>query len=174
CLVAHDLGRADLAARRAEAEERGCFDPTAEHHWVAVRMAGESGAPGTATPAVLAEAAARDRSGTAADPTTLVLLSCARAAVELRAGRTDRARDELARAVDLARRTESTLALPEALARRITVTAREERAAACRGFEDFEECVGGTDLPRETTLKLLARAAVRAADGRAEDASAAA
>lgn len=172
-LVAHDLGRVDATELRADAERRGSLEPSAEHHWVAVRMAGESG-DGPVAPLTLLPEGVRPASHPVPPPAAQMLLSCARAVVQLRAGQPEEARTDLARAVELAGRSGATLALPEALARSIAATAGQDRSAACRTFEHFEECVGSTDLPRESTLKLLARAAVRAADGRAEDAASAA
>lgn len=167
-LVSHDLGRPDLAARFEAADRSGALaDPTFQ--WVAIRVATERND--------LAAAELADRVPTPAGAPAVVhqLRGCASAALAMEIGRPDRARRLLLDVLEIAHETGTTLLVPEAAARLVVLDANENLTSARNRFEQFEAAIGSdTWLPRENVLKLIARAAVRAADGRADDAAAAA
>ncbi len=164
-LVAHDLlGRREHAALHEEASQLGAFEPTGGYQWVAVRTAVERGdvaaavrADEGATPPGVSDAARQ-------------LRGVASASLAMAVGRPERAHVLLREVLDVARQSGSTLAVPEAWARLIVLDAGVDLHAAQQHFEDFEdfEASVGSDtwLPRENVLRLLARAAIRAADAR--------
>jgi len=90
-------------------------------------------------------------------------------------GQPERARGLLLDVLDVARATGSILVVPEAAARLVVLESHVDLASARRRFEQFDEAVGAdTWLPRENVLKLIARAAMRTADGRPDDGASAA
>jgi tetratricopeptide (TPR) repeat protein len=166
-LVAHDLGRRDLLDRMAGLGR--VLGAAPDQQWVLVRMATERGDLAAASKAD--QVPEPDRASVA----SRTLRRCASAALAMELGRAEEARELLLEALDFADRTGVTLAAPEAVARLIVLDARTDLPSARRRFEQFEEYVGAdTWYPRENVLKLLARAAMRAADGRPDDAAAAA
>jgi hypothetical protein len=168
-LVAHDLGRSEHAALTAEAEDGGVFGPEGQHGWVLVRTATERGdleAAQRADAVPLPEAT---------PPAVRQLRGCASAALAMELGRPAEARQRLLDVLELADETGATLMVPEAATRLVMIEAPDDLASARRRFELFEWAAGGESwLPRETVLRLLARAAVRAADRRPDDAASAA
>ena len=169
CLVAHDLARDDFAQLFAAADEQGVFADPMGFQWVAIRMATERG------DLTAAQAADQEPTPNGAEPVVRQLRGCASAALAMELGRPDQARTLLHEVLGIAAQTGSTLPVPEAVARLIVLDAHADPARARQLFEEFEATVGhDTWLPRENVLKLMARAALRAADGRAEDAAAAA
>ncbi|MEO7745416.1 MAG: hypothetical protein ABIV05_04235, partial [Actinomycetota bacterium] len=166
-LLAHDLGLPDFAERYVTAATLGVLDDPRSYQWVAIRVATERND--------LTAAQAADAEPTPADASPLVrtLRGCASAALAMEEGDATRARTLLLDVLDVADRTGVTLCVPEAVARLIVLEAQHDLASARQRFEHFEAIVGSdTWLPRENVLKLLARAAVRAADGRPDDAAA--
>jgi len=169
CLVAHDLGRREYPALHAAAAGEGVFDDPLGHQWVAIRVATERNDLAAATQAD------RVPTPTGASPVVRQLRGCASAALAMELGRPDQARTMLLEVLDVAQETGSTLLVPEAVARLIALDAYTDLASARRRFEHFDATVGShTWLPRENVLKLIARAAIRAADGRPDDAASAA
>ena len=169
CLVAHDLARGDFARLHAEASAQGVFEDPMGFQWVAIRVAAERG------DLTAAQAADQEPTPDSAEPVVRQLRGCASAALAMELGRPDQARTLLHEVLDIAAQTGSTLPVPEAVARLIVLDAHADPARARQLFEEFEATVGhDTWLPRENVFKLMARAALRAADGRAEDAAAAA
>ncbi len=169
CLVAHDLGRRELAQLHTAATQQGVFEDPMGYQWVAIRIATERGD--------LAAAQAADHEPTphSAEPVVRQLRGCASAALAMELGRPDQARSSLLEVLAIAEQTGSTLPVPEAVARLIVLDAHADPSHARKLFEQFEAAIGNdTWLPRENVFKLLARAALRAADGRADDAAAAA
>lgn len=167
CLVAHDLGRPEFPALHAAAADAGAFDAGSDHEWVHVRIATERGD--------LASAQHADASWPVpASPVLRQLGDLASALLAIRLGRVEPARAHLQAVLDLADKTGTTLGVPEAALRMAILEAATDPRSARERFELFEWAVGGGWLPRENVLRLLARAAIRAADGRADDAVAAA
>jgi hypothetical protein len=169
CLVAHDLGRPEFPAMYTAAAEKGVFDDPRGHQWVAIRIATERND--------LAAAAQADQVPTPGDapPVVRQLRACASAALAMELGRPQDARRLLHEVLEVAEATGSTLLAPEAQAQLIILDASTDLDGARGRFEEFEAHVGNdTWLPRENILKLLARAATRAADGRPDAAAAAA
>jgi hypothetical protein len=168
-LVAHDLGRPDFGELVAEAEQAGAVGADGDHAWLLVRSATERGDLDAA------EAADRLPAPAQAPPAAHQLRECASAALEMARGRREAAREKLLAVIDVADETGTTLMVPEAAARLVILEAPVDGASARRRFELFEWAAGGESwLPRETVLRLLARAAIRAADGRPDDAASAA
>ncbi|HKG51671.1 MAG TPA: BTAD domain-containing putative transcriptional regulator [Actinomycetales bacterium] len=168
-LIAHDLGRPDVDGLVAEAEAAGAFSPDGEHCWVLVRSATER------DDLDAAERADELPVPQDAGPVARQLRECASAALAMARGRRDEARRRLLSVIDVANETGTTLMVPEAAARLVILEAPDDGASARRRFELFEWAAGGESwLPRETVLRLLARAAIRAADGRPDDAASAA
>jgi hypothetical protein len=168
-LVAHDLGRADVPDLRAAAEAVGALAPEGDHAWVLVRTATER------DDLDAAERADRLPTPSEAPPVARQLRACASAALAMARGRREEAHQRLLDVIDLADQTGTTLLVPEAAARLVILEAPVDSASARRRFELFEWAAGGESwLPRETVLRLLARAAIRAADGRPDDAASAA
>lgn len=166
-LLAHDLGLPDFAERYVTAAALGVLDDPRSYQWVAIRVATERND--------LTAAQAADAVPTPADASPLVrtLRGCASAALAMEEGDAARARSLLLEVLDVADRTGVTLCVPEAVARLIVLEAQHDLGSARQRFEHFEAIVGSdTWLPRENVLKLLARAAVRAGDGRPDDAAA--
>ncbi|HKG51752.1 MAG TPA: BTAD domain-containing putative transcriptional regulator [Actinomycetales bacterium] len=163
-VVAHDLGHPSFAGLLEEVRSLGVL--AGEHAWLLVRTATERGN--------LAAAAQADRVPVpdGMPPVLRQLRSCASATLALAQGREDDARRLLLGVVDLARSTGATLLVPEAAARLVMLEAPHNLPLARRRFELFDWSVGSdTWLPRESVLRLLARAAVRSADGRPDDAA---
>jgi hypothetical protein len=168
-LVAHDLGRTEHTSLTREAEESGAFGPEHYHSWVLVRAATERGD--------LEEAQRADAVPLpeATPPAVRQLRDCASAALAMELGRLTEARQRLLDVLEVADRTGATLMVPEAATRLVMLEAPDDLSSARRRFELFEWAAGGESwLPRETVLRLLARAAVRAADRRPDDAASAA
>lgn len=169
CLVAHDLGRRAFGEVHTWATKRGVFDDPREYQWVAIRVAAERGDLAAATLAASAP------TPSTASPVVTSLRDCASAVLAMELGRSDEARALLTGVLDLARETGSTLMVPEAAARLVMIDAYTDPRSARNRFEQFDESVGEDAwFPREKVLKLLARAAVRGADGRPDDAASAA
>jgi hypothetical protein len=83
-----------------------------------------------------------------------------------RLGQTDTAAEVLQTLIDVAVDEECLLLVPEATARLIALEAATDLAAAKAHFELLDWAVAGeSGLPREGSLRLLARAAIRAAVG---------
>jgi hypothetical protein len=168
-LVAHDLGRPDHGALRRQAEDAGAFGPQGQHGWVLVRTATERG------DLEAAERADRALTPGESSPALRQLRLCASAALAMERGRLQEARALLQSVLDVADHTGCTLMVPEAATRLVLLEAPVDLNIARRRFELFEWAAGGESwLPRETVLRLLARAAVRGADGRPDDAASAA
>lgn len=169
CLVAHDMGSPDYEALRAEATAAGAFDDGADHLWMLVRIATERGQ--------LAEAEAAERSQTShpVAPVVRQLRDITSAALAMELGRPAQARERLIAVIDAADETGATLVVPEATARLVILEAPVDAASARERFELFEWAAAGDSwLPRENVFRLLARSAMRAADGRPDDAAGAA
>ena len=166
-LLAHDLGLPDFAERYVTAATLGVLDDPRSYQWVAIRVATER------NDLTAAQTADREPTPDDASPLVRTLRGCASAALAMEEGDAARAHTLLLDVLDVADRTGVTLCVPEAVARLIVLEAQHDLASARQRFEHFEAIVGSdTWLPRENVLKLLARAAVRAADGRPDDAAA--
>ncbi len=166
-LLAHDLGLPDFAERYVTAATLGVLDDPRSHQWVAIRVATER------NDLTAAQTADKEPTPDDASPLVRTLRGCASAALAMEEGDAARAHTLLLDVLDVADRTGVTLCVPEAVARLIVLEAQHDLASARQRFEHFEAIVGSdTWLPRENVLKLLARAAVRAADGRPDDAAA--
>ena len=166
-LLAHDLGLPDFAERYVTAATLGGLDDPRSYQWVAIRVATER------NDLTAAQTADREPTPDDASPLVRTLRGCASAALAMEEGDAARAHTLLLDVLDVADRTGVTLCVPEAVARLIVLEAQHDPASARQRFEHYEAIVGSdTWLPRENVLKLLARAAVRAADGRPDDAAA--
>ncbi|MBC7638586.1 MAG: hypothetical protein H7231_02260 [Rhodoferax sp.] len=166
-LLAHDLGLPDFAERYVTAATLGVLDDPRSYQWVAIRVATER------NDLTAAQTADREPTPDDASPLVRTLRGCASAAPAMEEGDAARAHTLLLDVLDVADRTGVTLCVPEAVARLIVLEAQHDPASARQRFEHYEAIVGSdTWLPRENVLKLLARAAVRAADGRPDDAAA--
>lgn len=159
-LVAHDLGRpqADELVRAAEAPET--FGADDHWSWISIRVATERGALQAAQ---FAAKRVLPRT-TSPDVRQMRDLACATLQAEL--GKVPEAIDLLRSVIDVGTATGCLLLLPEAIARLIALEARTDLAAAREHFELLDWAAGGDHrFPRENCLRLLARAAVRAATG---------
>jgi len=166
CLVSHDLGAPDHAVLMAQAAAAGVFSRDSEHQWVLLRMLAER--------YELADAEDVDLASTTVPPVIEQLGNLALAELDLARGRSGDARERLLQVIDSADDTGTTLLVPEAAARLVGLEAADDPASARERFELFEWAAGGDRLlPRENVLRHLGRAALRAADGRPDDAAAA-
>lgn len=169
CLVGHDLGRPDFTKRRAllVASERS--DEPDQWTWAVVRMLTERG--------LLADALEADLAPPAPDAAPLVrqLRSLARAGLLTALHRELDAVAVLLAAITEAEEEGCTLLLPEVTARLVILSAETEPDTALKHFEMFDWVTSAhTGLPREGHLRLLARAAIRAAAGQLDRAAGAA
>lgn len=160
-LVAHDLGRP------APADDLDP-DPDLYDAPVRARIASEAGpAPLLRSPAAVLHEALP------APVSQLVLLAAAVQHAGQR--RSDDAIALLTQVVDSGSRSGHTLLLPEAVARLIVLLCQTDLTRAHEQFELFDHLTGGAPgHPRESVLRLIARAAVRAAAGQDDAAAAAA
>ncbi|GAA2721576.1 BTAD domain-containing putative transcriptional regulator [Cellulomonas aerilata] len=166
-LVAHDLGRREARSLLTAAAEQGLLADPLRYQWLAIRVATERYDFGAAMQADAAPTPAN------ASPLVRALRACASAALAMELGRPDEARPWLTQVIEDSRRTGVTLLVPEAAARLAVLEAHTDAPSARRRFDQFEEAVEGqTAFPRESVLKLVARAAMRSADGRHADAAA--
>jgi DNA-binding SARP family transcriptional activator len=168
-LVAHDLGRRDLVGLQDAAAAHGLLEDPLTFQWLEIRTATER--------SDYAAALRADAVPTPATASPLVrgLRWCASAALAMELGRPDDARQWLLAVIEDAQRTGGNLLVPEAAARLVVLEAHTDLVSARRRFDQYEESVDSrTWFPRENVLKLIARAAMRSADGRPADAAAAA
>ncbi|GAA2723914.1 BTAD domain-containing putative transcriptional regulator [Cellulomonas aerilata] len=168
CLVAHDLGGDDLGVLMRAAAQHGLLRDPLSFQWLGIRLATERGD--------LAEALEIDGTPTpsSASPLVRALRACASGALAMELGRSEDAQASLVTVLEQASGSGVTLPVPEAAARQVVLLARDDPPSARRWFDLFEESLDGQEFPRETVLKLIARAAMRSADGRPADAAAAA
>lgn len=169
CLVGHDLGRPDFTERRAQLVASERSDEPDQWTWAVVRMLTERG--------LLADALEADLAPPAPDAVPLVrqLRSLARAGLLTALHRELDAVAVLLGAITEAEEEGCTLLLPEVTARLVILSAETEPDTALKHFEMFDWVTSAhTGLPREGHLRLLARAAVRAAAGQLDRAAGAA
>ncbi len=167
-LVAHDLGRpqADQLVRAAAASA-DCDDDY--WPWVSIRVATERGALHAA------QLAAKQDLPQRASPAVRQMRDLATAALRAELGKVSEAMDLLRSVIDAGTTSGHLLLLPEAIARLISLEASTDLAAAREHFELLDWAAGGDHrFPRENCLRLLARAAVRAATGQFDAAAVAA
>ncbi len=169
-LVAHDLGRRDFAGLQEEAAADGLLDDPLSFQWLEIRTATERN-----------DFAAALKADAVADPGDRVAAGPGAALVRVRGAR-DGARPARRRASSGCSRSSRTPSAPAGISwcpRRLPVSWCSRRTptspSARRRFDQYEESVDSrTWFPRENVLKLIARAAMRSADGRPADAAAAA
>lgn len=167
--TAHDLGRpdADQLLRAAIADEALMADPC--WSWIPIRVAAERRAVDLAQ---LAEQ--RSLLGPSA-PTTRLARDLARATLRVAQNQVSEAVDLLRSVITAGTATGSTLLQPEAIARLIALEAETDLDGAKEHFELLDWAAGGDHrFPRENCLRMLARAAVRAATGQMDAAALAA
>jgi hypothetical protein len=168
CLIAHDLGHVDFDALWQVAGEATA---EADDFWIAmmVRIATERQDLEFAT---YAAGLPIPDSG---DPLAQDLRDLAVAGLYLETGQAEDATELLRSIVETESRDRATLLLPEALARLIMAEAATDLVAARNDFDLLDEILGGRHrFARETVLRLMARAAIRAASGQPHGAAAAA
>jgi DNA-binding SARP family transcriptional activator len=168
CLMAHDLGHLDFDALWHAAGEAVA---PADDYWIAVmvRIATER------HDFDFAKYAAGLPIQDIVDPFGRDLRELAVAGLYLAIGQPAEATELLRSIVESESRDRATLLLPEALARLIMAEAATDRVAAQNDFDLLDEILGGRHrFARETVLRLMARAAIRAASGQPHAAAAAA
>ncbi|PZS31587.1 MAG: hypothetical protein DLM59_09700 [Pseudonocardiales bacterium] len=169
CLVVHDLGSPDFHQPLVDTSLSVAVPQDVNWSWIAVRIATERG---NLTAAQLADSTPTVGRIGPFDRQMRVLTS---AVLQAELGETATAIDLLGSVVDSQRAQGSALLLPEVLARLIVLRAATDMARAKEDFELLDRSVGGDQgLPREHCLRLLARAAIRAATGQHDAAAASA
>jgi len=168
-LIAHDLGRpsADELTRVAADED----ELTADGYWswISIRVATERGA--------LAEAQLWDKRSLPEDTPPIVkqMRDLASAGLRVELGKVPEAIHLLRSVIVTGLASGSLLLLPEAIARLIALESPTDLDAAKEHFELLDWAAAGDHrFPRENCLRLIARAAVRAASCQFDGAAAAA
>jgi DNA-binding SARP family transcriptional activator len=158
CLVAHDLARPDFDARWAHAAASCESETDVNWAWLMVRIATERG------DLDIARLVNRLPMAPAAGPLAQQLQAIASATLLAELGEVDQAIDRLRAFIDAEDRPRAALLLPEALARLIILQAQTDLAAAEDNLVRLDIMLGRERaLPREACLRLMAAAAVQAA-----------
>ena len=159
CLVAHQIGRADLPQLLSRLGRPGSGHLGIDATTVVARILVARERPGEAQ-AMLALA---PTPVTALDRQLRGLL---RGTLEARLGRGDEALATLRRTRERALAEGCRLLLPELITQLIVLEAATDREAALHDFEDFDQIVGGgRSVGVEDIYRLIARAAIRSAAG---------
>lgn len=166
-LAQHDLGSRWISTGQLAAATRAERLPA----WLLLRMLVERG---DVADAALLAAEIRPAADSALDGggTASVLEAMARAQVREATGDADGASQLLHTALDMALRSEAALLLPEIAGRLAMLAAPYDAGAAAAHLDLAEEMLGSGVFPRERIVTVLARCAIRSANGRFEAAAA--
>lgn len=168
-LLAHDLGRPEVDDLLQAAGSNDALAEDEYWSWVPIRVATERG---VLQAALLADALPVPDT---AAPIVRQMRAITSATLRAELGQVPEAIGLLRTAVEEATAGGAVLLLPEAVARLIALEAATDLSAAKEHFELLDwSAAGDHRFPRENCLRLLARAAVRAASGQFDAAAVAA